>query len=177
VTSFWPLASVLLALAGPQTTQPNAQNGGEEYAPAGGNFSIRFPGKPKETTQVTKSPIGDVKVYTATYAHSDGNVYMISYSDLPSGAAKPENLGTLFDGVREGAKGSDGTVLKGDRVEFGPDKLPAYDLEVKKGNQHVMFKIIVRDNRLYQLALVGSASFVEKSKNGAAFLKSFEFSK
>jgi hypothetical protein len=35
----------------------------------------------------------------------------------------------------------------------------------------------VRDNRLYQLALVGSASFVEKSKNGAAFLKSFEFSK
>jgi hypothetical protein len=164
-----------MALAG---GQPIQQFAGEDYTPKEGNFLIRFPGKPKVTTQTTKSPIGDVKVFTATYATSDGNVYMVSYSDLPAGATKPENLSTLFEGVREGAKGKDGEVLVSERFEFGPDKLPGYELELKKekGNQRVKFKVIVRDNRLFQLAVVGSKDFAQGNE-AAAFLKSFTLSK
>jgi hypothetical protein len=173
VISIWLVATTIVALAG---EQPIQQPSGEDYTPKGGNFVVRFPGKPKETSQTTKSPIGEVKVYTATYATSDGNVYMVSYSDLPPGATKSENLGTLFDGVREGAKGKDGEILVGDRFEFGPDKLPGYDLELKKGNQRVKFKVIVRENRLYQLAVVGSKDFAQ-GENAAAFLKSFAFPK
>lgn len=172
MTSFWLAATTIVALAG---GQPVHKPSGEEYAPKDGNFVVRFPGKPKETTQITKSAIGEVKVFTATYATSDGNVYMVSYSDLPTGATKAENLDTLFEGVREGAKGKDGEVLVGDRFEFKPAGLPAYNLELKKGNQAVRIQIIVSGDRLYQLAVVGSKNFVKEK--AAEFLKSFELSK
>jgi hypothetical protein len=175
VISIWLVATAILAFTG---EQPIHQSKGEEYAPKEGNFSIRFPGKPKETTQITKSAIGEVKVFTATYATSDGNVYMVSYSDLPEGATKSENLTTLFEGVREGAKGKDGEILVADRFEFGPNMLPGFDLELKKekGNQRVKYRIIVREKRLYQLAVVGSKDFAQ-GKEAAAFLKSFELPK
>jgi hypothetical protein len=175
VICIWLVAATIVAFS---EGQPIQQPSIEKYISKEGNFAILFPGKPKETTQTTKSPIGDVKVYTATYATKDGNVYMVSYSDLPEEATKPENLVTLFEGVREGAKGKDGEILDSGRFEFGPDKLPGYDLDVKKdkGDQRVKFRVIVREKRLYQLAVVGSKDFAQ-GKDAAAFLKSFEISK
>jgi hypothetical protein len=175
VIAIWLVATTLAALTNEQLI---LQSSVEEYTSKGGNFVVRFPGKPKETTQTTKSPLGEVKVFTSTYVTGDGNVYMVSYSDLPPGATKPENLGTLFEGVREGAKGKDGEILVGDRFEFGPDKLPGYELELKreKSNQRLKFKVIVRENRLYQLAVVGSRDFAQ-GKEAAEFLDSFKFPK
>jgi hypothetical protein len=161
---------------------PSVRCAEEEYSPKGGNFSVQFPGRPKEASQTTKSPIGDVKVYTATYATKEGNVYMVSYSDLPSGATKAENLDTLFEGVREGAKGKDGNakVIVGERYDYTRDKLklPAYKLELtnEKNNQSLKFRIVINENRLYQLAVVGSPEFA-KSSSAAEFLNSFELSK
>jgi hypothetical protein len=176
VISLSLVAYSMMALASSQVIH---QPKGEAYAPEAGKFSVRFPGKPKETTQTTKSAIGEVKVFTATYSTSDGNVYMVSYSDLPGEATKKENLSTLFEGIREGAKGKDGAVLDDKEIEFGPNKLPGHDLELKKekDNQRVKLRVVVRDNRLYQVAVVGSVEFINRSKDAAAFLKSFELTK
>ncbi|HEV3387120.1 MAG TPA: hypothetical protein VG097_20035 [Gemmata sp.] len=162
-------ATALLVFFG---EQPVIQKTGEEYSPKGGNFTIRFPAKPKESTQKAKSPIGEVDVFAATCATNDGNVYMVSYSDLPEKATRKENLDTLFEGVREGAKG-DGTVRVCDKIEFGPMKLPGRELKLMKDKQWVRMYAIVRDNRLYQIAAVGSQSFAE-GKEANAFLESFQ---
>ena len=63
VTTLLALAVLPAPLAADEVLRPN-----------GGQFSVRFPGKPKENTQTTKTPIGDLEVYTATYATSDGRV-------------------------------------------------------------------------------------------------------
>jgi hypothetical protein len=149
----------------------------EEYSPNGGNFTIRFPGKPKETTQITKSQIGEVKVITATYATSEGNIFMVSYSDLPANATKMENLETLFEGVREGAKGKDGKVLEDKEFKL-ESKFPAHKLllEKEKGEQRVKLWVVVRDNRLFQLWVVGTRRFAE-GPDAKAFLESLELTK
>jgi hypothetical protein len=152
--------------------QPVSQKLGEEYSPKGGNFTVRFPGKPRESTQKSKSTIGEVDVFAATYATSDGNVYMVSYSDLPEKATRKENLDSLFEGVREGAKG-DGKVRVCDKIEFGPMKLPGRELKLEKDKQWVRMYAIVRDNRLYQIAAVGSQSFAE-GKEANSFIESFQ---
>src|SRR5262249_37297534 len=85
-----------------------AQNPPEANATKDGKFSLRFPSKPKETTQTTKTDLGELSVFTATYATSDSNAYMVSYTDFPPEAAKPENRTTLFDGMRDELKGEGG---------------------------------------------------------------------
>ena len=63
---------LLIALA----TSATAAQRGETYAPRDGRFTIRFPGKPKESEQTAKSGNGELRVVTGTYANSDGNAFM-----------------------------------------------------------------------------------------------------
>lgn len=168
----WFVAAAIVLIAAPVGAQPK----GEPFAPKDGRFSVRFPGMPKELTQTAKSPIGDLKVFTATYANSDGNAFMVSYTDFPEGAAKSENRGTLFDGVREGLKGKDGKLLDEKEVEVGPDKLPGRDIVIEKDKKRMKFRVVLRDSRLYQVAAIGTTSFVN-GKDATAFLASFELTK
>ncbi|HEX5034668.1 MAG TPA: hypothetical protein VFW62_09325 [bacterium] len=154
-------------------TAPASAQRGEAYAPKDGRFTVRFPGKPKETTQTAKSTIGELAVATATYATTDGNVYMVSYTDFPTRAAKPENSGSLFDGVRNGLKGKDGKLLDEKEIKVGPDKLPGRDIEIEKDKKRMKFRVALHNGRLYQVAVIGTAAFV-KNKDATAFLESFE---
>jgi hypothetical protein len=166
------LAAPLLIFA----TSAHADPRTEPYAHKDGRFSAKFPGSPKELTQTVKSPIGELKVFTATFATSDSNVFMVSYTDFPEAATKPDNRATLFDGVREGLKGMDGKVLAEKDVEIGPNKWPGREFEIEKGKQRLKYKVILRDNRLYQVAAIGTAGFV-MGKETAAFFESFELTK
>jgi hypothetical protein len=151
-----------------------AQKQTEPYSPRDANFSVRFPEAPKETNNTAKSPIGDLKVVTATLATTDGNVYMASYTDFPTGTVKDDTRKTLFEGVREGLKGKEGKVLTETDIEVGKEKLPARELELEKGKQRVRIRIILGADRIYQVALIGTPAFV---KDGTKFLESFELTK
>jgi hypothetical protein len=116
-----------------------------------------------------------VDLFTATYSTNSGNVFMVSYSDLPKEATKKENHKSLIDGIRDGAKGKDGDIRASKEFKFGPDELFGYELDVKKGDQIVRLWVVIRESRLYQVAAIGSSSFVEKE--GKAFLESFQITK
>lgn len=163
------LVGALLFLAGGLRAQPPA----EPFASADGRYVAKFPGKPKVSPQTAKSALGDLTVTVATYATADGNVYMVSYTDFPAAATKPENHKVLFDGVRDAIKGK-GEVKDEKDVEFGPDKLPGRELVVDKdkGKQRIKYRAVLRDNRLYQVAVVGTPDFAN-GKDAAAFLDSF----
>ena len=150
----------------------------EPYSPKDGNFTVRFPGKPKESTGSTKTPLGDLSVFTATYATSDGNIFMISYTDFPPEAAKADARDTLYDGVRDELKGKDGKVLADKAKDIGPKKLAGRDIDIErdKGKQRLRFRVVLHDGRLFQAAVIGTPKFVE-SKDAAAFLDSFEVTK
>lgn len=167
------LAVALVGAVGTGVAQP----AGEVYASADGQFKARFPGKPKVTPQTTKSALGDLKVTVATYATADANVFLVSYTDFPVAATKPENRKTLFDGVRDGIKAKGELVSEKD-TEFGPDKLPAREVTVDrdKGKQRIKLRAVLRDNRLYQVAVIGTPDFVA-GKDATAFLDSLELTK
>jgi len=149
------------------------QPAAEAYAPKGGNFSVRFAGPTKESSQTAASAIGDLKVVSAAYATADGNVFLTSYVDFPAEATKAEKRGSLLDGARDGIKGKDGKVISDKDTEFGVGKLPGREFEIEKGKQRLRFRLILRDDRLYQVAVIGSAAFVG-GKEAIAFIESFE---
>jgi hypothetical protein len=166
------LAPVIVVLVG----VPAVAQRGEKYEPADGRFSVRFAGKPKESTQTAKSQIGDLKVHTATYAVSDGSTYMVSYTDFPEGAAKPDASSKLYDGVRDGLKGKDGKLIGETEITVGSDKHPGREIEIEKDRKRMKFRVVLRDGRLYQVAVIGTASFVN-GKDARAFFGSFELVK
>lgn len=146
----------------------------ETYAPKGGGFSVHLPGVPKEKSQTAKTPIGDLKIRTATYATADGSVYLVSYTDFPPGAIKPDDHGRLIDSVRDALKGKDGKVVSEKEIAVGPEK--GREVVIDKGKQQTRFRVVVRDHRLYQLAALGTGEFVT-GKDATAFLDSFGFAK
>ena len=147
----------------------------DPYKSADGQYAVRFPGAPKVRKQPAKTAVGELTVTTATYATADGNVYLVSHTDYPT-AVKPENHPALFDGVREGVRGSGKLVGDVKELALGPDKSPAREFVVDKGKQRVKIRVILRGERLYQVAAIGTADFAA-GKDATLFFESFELTK
>jgi len=162
--------SVLLLLVIPASGQP------ESVTVKEGRFSVRFPGRPKENTQSTKTDAGTVKLYTATYALPDGSIFISSSAEFPSDVVKAEFRDKLFDGVIKGLTGKDGTEVSRKDIEIGKDKEKGREVLIDKGKQQTRYRIVVKDGRLIQVGVVGAGDFI-KSKDAAAFLDSLEFTK
>lgn len=153
-----------------------AQPEGVEVSPKGGRFKVRFPGRPKENTQKAKTPIGELAVYTATFATPEGNVFLVSHTDYPADAAKADHHPTLLAGARDGLAGKDGKVVSEGPVPHGPDKAAGREVVVDKGKTQLRFRLFMRDNRLFQVGAVGTGAFVT-GRDATAFLDSFELVK
>lgn len=147
-----------------------------DLSPKGGRFKVRFPGRPKETTQKTKTPIGELAVYTATFATADGHVLIVSHTDYPPDAAKPDHHATLLAGARDGLVGKDGKLVTDVAVPHAPDAPPVRELVVDKGKVQLRFRMFMKDNRLYQAGAVGAGAFVT-GKDATEFLDSFQLVK
>ena len=164
----------IVALAGVGAAQPGGFTSDE------GGYSVKFPGAPKVTEKTANTGVGELKVTVATYANPDGSVFMVSFTDFPEAATKPDNHATLLDGIRDGVvKGRDGKVVGDEKNgKFGPDKLPGREFTVDKdkGKQRIKFRVVVRDGRVYQLAAIGTPEFAN-GKDATAFLESFELNK
>lgn len=145
----------------------------DTFAPKDGKFAVNFPGRPKETKSSPASPIGELKVYTATYATNEGQIYLTSYTDFPPEATKPEMRDTLYDGILTGLTGKDGKLVTKKEIDVGSEKLPGREFVVDKGKQQVKVWVVLRGNRLYQVAVHGPGEFVT-GKDAAAFLDSFQ---
>ena len=160
---------VVALVALPTGAQPK---GG--YSSVAGKYRVGFPGTPKLAEQTARSAVGDLRVHVATYATADGGVFMASYTDFPAEATKAANHATLFAGIRESVKGKDGKLAGGEtELAVGPDKLPGREFAVDKGKQRIRYRVIVRGNRVYQVAVIGTAAFAT-GKDATAFLDSFE---
>ncbi len=165
-----------LLLCSPCSSNALLEADEETYSPPGGRFAITFPGTPESKTQKARTPLDELSVHTATYATRDGNVFLVSYTDFPAEAARPANRNTLFEGVRNGLKGKDGKVLTTLDFTVGEDKSPGQELELEKGKQRIRIRVILHENRLYQVGVVGTAAFV-KSDPANHFMKSFEITR
>ena len=77
------------------------------------------------------------------------------------------------DATRDGLKGMDGKLVSEKDLEFGTAKLPGREVVVDRGKYQIRCRFLIRESRLYQLAVLGSGEFVT-GKDATAFLDSFE---
>ncbi len=168
--SAFAILLLLLTLAAAQ-----AQPEGVEVSPKGGRFKVRFPGKPKETTAKTKTPLGEITVTTVLYATADGSVYVATHVEYPT-TPTPDDHPTLLAGARDGIVGKDGKLVSEGPVPHGPDKLAGREVVVDKGKVQVRYRLFFKENRLYQIGALGAGGFVT-GKAAADFLDSFELVK
>jgi hypothetical protein len=160
----------LLALASDAGAQPK-----DIFKSADGRFAVKFPGEPKLVTKSEKTAVAELKLASFTYATSDGYIFIVTYTDFPAAATKPENRGALFDSVREAVRTKDGKLVGAEKeFEFGPDKLPAREFTVDKGKQRTRYRVVLNGSRLYQQGAIGTADFAG-GKDATAFFESFTF--
>lgn len=146
---------------------------GELHTSKDGKYAVKFPGKPKDTSQTVTTDIGRLKVYVTLYAGDDGTASWVSYTDYPANAIKPDVRSKLIDGARDALKGRDGKLVTEKDVEFGPAKLPGREVTIDRGKLQVRVRFLIRDARLFQVAVMGSGEQVT-GKDATAFLDSFE---
>jgi hypothetical protein len=150
------------------------QPGSELHSPKDGRYQVKFPGRPKDTKQTVRSELGDLRLVTATYANADGHTWFVTYTDYPAAAIAPGKVRqSLLDALRDGLKGMNGKVVSEKEIESPPAKVPGREVVLDRGKETVRARLLVKDNRLYQVAVLGLGEFAT-GKDATAFLDSFE---
>ncbi|MBX9579779.1 MAG: hypothetical protein K2X87_05670 [Gemmataceae bacterium] len=162
------MSADLLILLATAAAQPPAG-----HVHSGDGYKVTFPGPPKVETPTAKTPLGELKVHTATYATDAGNIFLLSRTDYPAGAVAPDDLPGLYDRVRDGLKGKDGKVVSEKDVAVGPGKVPGKEVVVDRGKRQARFRVVAKGDRLFQVAAVGAGEWVT-GPEATAFLDSFE---
>jgi hypothetical protein len=144
----------------------------DKYSSKEGKYSVNFPGKP----MVTSNKAGGVDLHIAMVEQGGGGFGVI-YSDLPADAAKSVKPKALLDGGQKGLIDNfKAKITTSKDFEFGKQKYPARELVAEKDPINLRIQIILVDNRLYQLLVVGPKDIIT-GKDADAFLKSFEITR
>lgn len=133
-----------------------------------GNMSVEFPGEPKK--------IERSNTVQALLEAEDGKaVYIAAYTPLPMpvdlDGELPKQM--LRDSQSSMEKSLNGKVLSSKEVKHA-DKYPARDIQVEApGIGIYKTRVIVTENRLFQVTVLGPKDFVE-SANVKRFFGSFK---
>ncbi|VTR90745.1 Uncharacterized protein OS=Pseudanabaena biceps PCC 7429 GN=Pse7429DRAFT_4512 PE=4 SV=1 [Gemmata massiliana] len=141
-----------------------------------GKFSVKFPGDEKPKVLAQKAGGLDLNI---TIAEKGKSGFAVIYSDMPADVIKAATPSKLLEGGEKGLVDNfKAKVSKSAETKFtanGKDH-PARDITAEKDDLHLQVKIILVDNRLYQVFVVGPKEAVA-GKEAEEFLKSFELAK
>lgn len=142
-----------------------------------GGYSVNFPGKPISQQKTANSQIGELIINLDIVPFGQGAAFIVSYNDYPD-AVKQQDPNKMLEGVRDGNKGTDGTLVEDKAIKFGPDKLPGRKIVIKK-NGGIMMKnlMIFKGTRLYQAMVVGEETLIQSPEVEEKFYKSFTITK
>ncbi len=137
-----------------------------------GKFKATFPAEPKEIKQ--KASGLDLVI---TIVEKDKGGFAVIYSDMPADVVKAAPAKKLLEGGEKGLVDNfKAKVTKSKETTFGKQKYPAREILGEKDDLHLRVTIILADNRLYQVFVVGPKDMVT-GKGADAFFESFEITK
>jgi hypothetical protein len=144
----------------------------EKFTSKDGKYAVAFPGSPK--TQTTKAGPVDLNI---TIVEKNMGGFAVIYSDLPAETLKVAKPKDLLDGGQKGLIDNfKAKLTKSNDIEFGKDKLPGREIVGEKDAMQLRLTLILKDNRLYQVFVVGPKDLVS-GKDADDFFKSFEITK
>jgi hypothetical protein len=160
------LTALLLASCSIAAAQDKSSTG--KFESKEGKYSVQFPDKPEKSSRKS----GGVELHIAMSKKGMGG-FAVIHSDLPPEAVKVARPKTLLDGGQKGLVDNfKAKVTSARDFEFGPAKYPARELIAEKDKLHLRVQIILVENRLYQVLVVGSKDLTA-GKDSDAFFKSF----
>lgn len=165
-----------LAAAGLLTSQAAAQ---EKYTSANGMYSATFPSKPTESS----TPDGDVNPAQGKYKYFSAGVEMgkdgwfgAMFHDYPRGVLKDEAQ-IVLERVKDGTRGEKGRIVEDREIALGTDKVPGRAFIINQGTYFYRARIFLKENRLYQVIVVGKTKEEVTTAAADKFLDSFEITK
>lgn len=172
-----PAAMLMIAAPLLIAAQPAAPTAVVPYAPSRGGYQVQFPGRPKESSNMTKTDAGRVTVNTATFATDDGSVWLASHAEYPQKAFAGVTGSAFLAAARDGLKGTGGRVLDERKVRrFEAQQVAALDVTIDRGKNHVRSLLVLNGTRLFQVQVLGSKEFVS-GRAADDFFDSFQLKK
>jgi hypothetical protein len=132
----------------------------KEFANKAGGFKVLMPGAPKEQNQAG----------TSTFTVESGNnAYSVAFTKLPDAGAQTDPLlQTVLDAaVDGGVKGGNATLNNKKNITLG--KYPGREYTatiINGGGMMIRSKMYIANNKLYQVIVVGSSSFINGGDAG-----------
>ena len=138
----------------------------------GGAFTIVFPAKP--TTTTTKA--GDTEVHITVVPRGTG-AFLAMYSDLAADAVKNEKPKDILEkGVKGLLTQFKAKITDSKDLEFGKAKYPGRDVTAEKDMTLIRVRMVLADNRVYQVMVIGPKETVT-GKEAMDFFDSFKITK
>lgn len=149
---------------------------GYKYESSDGDFTIYFNGEPEVSVEKVETEVGDITLTSIIYEASEDKAYMVAYSDYPPAFMELVDGQELMEGGMKGA-------LNSLNIE-NPQKKKKIEKENVQGiyffgsndpeDTMVEYEIFIKENRLYQVAVIGLLSEY-KPNSDKQFFRSFKF--
>lgn len=138
----------------PSPTVAAANSKWKVFASTEGEFSVELPGTPTPSKNKTNTAVGPIDIHMFTVSGSDGSAWIANYSDYPAALAKLSKPETILQGSMNGAVEAVGGTIK-TKEKITVDGFPGREFaaSARQGLDYTG-RIILADNRLYQLTLV-----------------------
>jgi hypothetical protein len=144
----------------------------KKYESKEGKYAVAFPSTPK--LEMKKS--GDLDLNIAVAELGMGG-FAVVHATLPAEFVKARKPKDLLDSGQKGLVDNfKATVITSKDIEFGSQKFPAREIYAEKDATHLRITIILADDRLYQIFVVGPKELIT-SKDAEDFSKSLEIMK
>lgn len=152
------------------TTIPAA----DKFKSVDGKFAIRFAGNPQETNQKIPTAVGDIELHMFMYEKSITEAYVVGYSDYPSEVVKVSNPSEMLQGAKGGVLTNLGaTLTEENKVNVQGNEGLEFKAKSATSNIHLVYKIFLKGNRLYQIGILRDGSF-PTAEGIQEFIGSFE---
>jgi hypothetical protein len=160
-------AALLAACAGGLAGQDKKD--AKKFESKDGKFTATFPAEPKTITQKA----GDLNL-VITIVEKGKTGYAVIYSDIPADKVKAAGPAKLLEGGEKGLVDQfKAKVTKSKETTVGKQKYPAREIIGEKDDLHLRVTIILAENRLFQVFVVGPKETIT-AKEADDFFSSFE---
>lgn len=143
----------------------------ESYRSEEGRFTVLLPGEPTRSTQTLNTPAGKIDL-VMFQAGSKKSGFVVGYCDYPQEVIDESEPAKMLDGARDGAvKNVGGELIDETELDFHGYAGREVEIEVP-GKATIRTRLILIDNRLYQIMVVSASAEILEEK-GTEFFDSF----
>lgn len=117
-------------------------------------FRVEFPGAPEADRSTVPTEVGDIIMHTVMFEESVDKVYLLAYSDYPKELIELSDPQVLLESAQEGSLSNLGTSELNVNEKITFKGYPGLYFEAQNEDLYVAYKIILVENRLYQMAVL-----------------------